>query len=131
MLTDDLTALTNRFTSQWNSTIPTTFDLAPRVDHPNGSAHFSVVLGTSQHLFGDASAGAKRQNGIVELNIDIPDEHGDADAIAAMEQFASIFRNWRDGNIVCRTEYVSPSVTLANGLVRFRISVQWYSIRSY
>jgi hypothetical protein len=131
MLTQDLNTLTNRFTSRWVGTYPVVYDLAPQAAYPNGSVHFSVVLTTSQHLYGDTTSGAKRQNGFVELTIDILDEHGDGEAIDMMERFAAIFRNWSDGSINCATEYVTPHMKLPNGLIRFRIAVGFYSVRSY
>jgi len=131
MLTQDLNTLTNRFTSRWNGTLPIVYDLAPQEDYPDGKVSFSVVLTSSRHLYGDIFSGAKRQNGFVELNIDIPDEHGDGAAIDMMEQFAAIFRNYSDGIVNCQTEYVTPKMDLKNGLIRFRISVSFYSVRSY
>jgi hypothetical protein len=131
MLLQDLNTLTSRFTSRWTGTLPIVYDLAPQKDYPNGKVSFSVVLTSSRHLYGDVTSGAKRQNGFVELNIDIPDEHGDGDAIDMMEQFATIFRNYSDGVVNCQTEYVTPKMKLQSGLIRFRISVSFYSVRSY
>lgn len=131
MISQDLNSLTNRFTSQWTGTLPIVYDLAPQRDYPNGKVSFSVVLTSSRHLYGDVFSGAKRQNGFVELNIDIPDEHGDRDAVEMMEEFATIFRNWSDGSVCCQTEYITPMMKLDSGLIRFRISVSFYSVRPY
>lgn len=133
MLKEDLNALTARFIAEWTfgATYPVIYDGAPQGNHPKGSCQFSVILTASQHLYGNVVVGAKKQNGFVELNIDVPDQNGDKDAILMMESFANIFRNWTDNTVVCQTEYMTPKVNLKNGLIRYRISVPFFSIRQY
>ncbi len=131
MFTKDITTLTNRFIDLWSDTLPVTYDHAPNAEYPNGYIHFSVMLGASKHWYGDRITGAKKQIGRIILNAYVPDHLGNDDGFRILEKFSAIFRNWTDGKIVVRTEDIDQPITGKDGLVRFRVSIPFESVRNY
>lgn len=131
MISLDIDALTDRFLDEWTGTLPVVFDSAPPVDTTNGYVRFFVRPGASKHYCGDTTYGLKKQQGRVWLEIVIPEGHGDRDALDMIDAFARIFRNWRNGAIYCETEDMKEPIDIEGNMVKFSLSVYWWSLRPY
>lgn len=131
MLNADISLVTNRFLDLWDGSMPIVYDVIPMTEKASSYARFRVILGGSAHLYGDTITGGKRQLGRVMLEVFVPDNLGDFDAYDALDRFIAIFRNWQTSVINCRTEDLTEPRPAGKGLMMYRASIPFETIRPY
>lgn len=96
---------------------------------------FSVRAGESFHHAGSAANGILAQQGRVWLQVFTPSGQGEGDAIALLEEFASLFRNRRlahaAGTVHLATQDIDTNPVETDGYLMTTVSIPWESFSRY